>query len=275
MFSMSVAQSQPAAAPFDAIARRYDEIFTDSSIGQAQRSSVWTELRKTFREGDRVLDLGCGTGVDACFLAECGVKSVALDSSAEMIGVTRHRVEAAGKQNWVQPHVLAVEQIATLRDCGPFDGAFSNFGALNCVADLRAVAKDLGVLLRPGATALLCFLGPACIWETGWYLAHGNPRKAFRRWPRQGTNARLGGAVPVKVRYPSVRSVSQTFSPEFRLRSCKGVGVAVPPSYVEYWAARFPIGLQLARGVDLILGRCPGVRALADHVLLEFVRQAL
>jgi 2-polyprenyl-3-methyl-5-hydroxy-6-metoxy-1,4-benzoquinol methylase len=270
---MSVAQSQPDSAPFDAIARRYDEIFTNSCIGQAQRTSVWTELAKTFREGERILDLGCGTGVDACFLAECGVKSVALDCSREMISVAMHRVQAAGKQNWVQPQVLAVEQIANLGDQGPFDGAFSNFGALNCVADLGSLAKNLGMLLRPGATALLCFLGPNCVWEIGWYLAHANPRKAFRRWQPEGTTARFGDGPPMQVRYPSVRSVSRTFSPEFRLRSCKGVGVVVPPSYVEDWAFRFPFALQVARRADRLLGRCPGTRALADHMLLEFVRQ--
>lgn len=270
---MSVAQLQPDPAPFDAIAQRYDEIFTNSRIGQAQRASVWKELRKTFRGGDRILDLGCGTGVDACFLADCGVNIRALDCSAEMIGVAVNRVQAGGKQNWVQPQVLAVEEIATLRDCGPFDGAFSNFGALNCVADLRSLAKNLGMLLRPGATALLCFLGPICLWEIGWYLAHGDPRKALRRWRRAGTTARFGDGPTVQVRYPTVRSVARTFSPEFRLQSCKGVGVIVPPSYVEDWLARFPFGLELARGADMLLGRCPGVRALADHVLLEFVRQ--
>jgi ubiquinone/menaquinone biosynthesis C-methylase UbiE len=270
---MSVARLHADLAPFDAIARRYDEIFTNSRIGQAQRASVWKKLRRTFREGDRVLDLGCGTGVDACFLAECGVHVVALDCSAAMIGVAMHRVQAIGRQNQVQTQVLAIEEIATLQDRGPFDGAFSNFGALNCVQDFRSLAKNLATLLRPGATALLCFLGPNCLWEIGWYLARGNPRKALRRWRREGTTARLGDGPPVQVQYPNVRSVARTFSPEFRLKSCKGVGVTVPPSYVEEWVARFPLGLQLAMGVDVLLGRCAGVRTLADHVVLEFVRE--
>jgi ubiquinone/menaquinone biosynthesis C-methylase UbiE len=69
---MSTAQPQVLAAPFDAVAARYDETFTFSRIGQAQRAAVWRELAKTFQAGDRTLEIGCGTGVDACFLAEIG-----------------------------------------------------------------------------------------------------------------------------------------------------------------------------------------------------------
>lgn len=65
---MSAIQQQAYSAPFDAVAARYDETFTRSLIGQAQRSAVWRELEKTFHPGDRILEVGCGTGVDACFL---------------------------------------------------------------------------------------------------------------------------------------------------------------------------------------------------------------
>ena len=270
---MSVTQ-EIYAAPFDAVAARYDETFTLSKVGQAQRAPVWSELAEAFRSGDRVLEVGCGTGTDACFLADRGVRVVACDSSSQMIAVATERIRQNGQQDLVQPLLLRAEDIATLPTSQLFDGAFSNFGALNCVEDLRQLAQDLAKLLRPGATALLCLMGPVCLWEIIWYLAQGNREKAFRRLKRERIAARIADGVFVRVHYPSVRSLAHTFAPEFRLTSFKGIGVAVPPSYLENWAQRHPRLLQLCEGADSYLGQCPGVRALADHLLLRFQRKA-
>ncbi len=135
---MSIAP-QTYRAPFDAVALRYDETFTSSRIGQAQRAAVWSELTKAFNPGDRILEIGCGTGFDACFLGKHGVRVVASDSSSEMIAVTTRRIDTEGLQKLVQPRVLRAEDIATLLTEQRFDGAFSNFGALNCVEDLAAI----------------------------------------------------------------------------------------------------------------------------------------
>lgn len=267
-------QTQLTSAPFDSLADRYDEIFTASEIGQVQRAKVWEECRQVFRPGDRVLEIGCGTGVDACFLAEYGVTVVACDSSPRMIAVTTQRVKENAQRRLVHPRLLAAEDIAGLRDTDSFDGAFSNFGALNCIRDLDPLARNLGALLRPGATALLCLMGPCCLWEIGWYLACGNPRKAFRRLRRGEVAGHLTQKTSAAVYYPSVRKLVRIFGPEFRLTSFTGIGVSVPPSYVEPWANRFPRLLRLAKRVDSVLGKSPGVRALADHILLKFERES-
>ena len=259
-------------APFDAVADDYDELFTASRIGQAQRASVWTDLKKVFHSGDRVLEIGCGTGVDACFLGSCGVLVLACDSSSRMLAVATRRVRETGNSEFVRPHLLGAEELSELREERTFDGAFSNFGALNCIKDLRRLASDLGQVLHPGASALLCLMGPCCLWELVWYLAHGNPRKAFRRFHREGVDARLADGAVVHVFYPSVRSLARIFAPEFRLKSVKGIGVSVPPSYLEPLALRFPRTFALQERIDLLLGKCPGIRSLADHILLRFER---
>jgi ubiquinone/menaquinone biosynthesis C-methylase UbiE len=271
---MEVLQTQGDAAPFDAIAAHYDETFTTSKIGYAQRASVWKELEKTFHTGESILEIGCGTGVDACFLAERGVTVVACDSSPQMLNLAIRRIQENGKDRSVRPQLLAAEDIARLRSRS-FDGAFSNFGALNCVGDLQQFARDLAVLLKPGATALLCWMGPCCAWEIAWYLAQGNPAKAFRRFRRGGVAARLSETATVHVHYPSIYRLKRIFSPEFRLLSFKGIGVSVPPTYVEHWANRFPRFFDLSMRADLLLERCPGIRAFADHILLEFRRENL
>jgi ubiquinone/menaquinone biosynthesis C-methylase UbiE len=267
-------QLQEVAAPFDAVADRYDETFTSSTIGRAQRGAVWRELAKTFSSGDHILEIGCGTGVDACFLAERGVTVLACDSSPQMIDVAARRVRQSGQQALVKTQVLRGEDISTLPPGELFDGAFSNFGALNCVDDLGQVAHGLARVLKPGATAVFCWMGPRCMWEMIWYLTRADKDKAFRRFKPEGVNARIADGAGIHVQYPSVRFLARMFAPEFRLKAVRGIGVAVPPSYVEPWARRHPHLLQICEHFDSWLGGCPGVRLLGDHVLVRLQREA-
>lgn len=268
------AGSQVYAAPFDEAASRYDQVFTNSAIGQAQRFSVWEELAKTFHAGDQILEIGCGTGVDACYLAERGVRVLACDSSPKMIAVATRRLRESPRSELVQPQVLAAEQIGSLRGQRLFDGAFSNFGVLNCVADLKSLAEDLAVLLRPGAAVLLCWMGPFCLWETLWYLLQGKPAKALRRIRREGITTRVDGGTTATVYYPSVRRMGCMFAPHFSIKFIKGVGVSVPPSYLEPFASRLPRLLNAAVLADRILGRSAGIRLLSDHILIRMVRES-
>jgi hypothetical protein len=168
--------------------------------------------------------------------------------------------------------VVPIEGIGELAAEGPFDGVFSNFAGLNCVADLHSVAGDLARLVKPGGRAVLCVFGRICLWEILWYSVHGQFAKAWRRMRSGGTPARLAPGHHVSVRYPSIAALGRDFSPHFRLRGWKGVGVAVPPSYLEPWAARFGRLFTFAVRLDRLLGRCPGFRSLADHVVLVLER---
>jgi ubiquinone/menaquinone biosynthesis C-methylase UbiE len=270
---MPLTETREHSSPFDAIAEQYDATFTSSTIGQVQRDPVWDALKKSFHPGDRILDIGCGTGVDARFLAERRVDVVACDSSARMLRIAEQRIagppQLAGS---VELRLLPAEEISNLRDLGPFDGAFSNFGTVNCVENIAGLATDLEHLLKPGADLLLCLMGPVCPWETVWYLLHGKFAKAFRRFHRAGVQARLGDGAVFHIHYPSVPSIRRAFAPGFRLKTIRGIGVTVPPSYLEAWASRFPAIVKLGANADLFLGRCPGIRMLADHVLLRFER---
>lgn len=260
---------QSSRAPFDSLAESYDRVFTDSLIGRAQRDAVWRELDAAFVPGQRVLELNCGTGVDAVHLAERGVRVDAFDSSPAMIGVARRRTPPAGL---FPPRfaVLATEHLRVLDSV--YDGAFSNFGGLNCVQDLRQVARNLARLVRPLGHLVLCLASRFCAWETGWWLAHGNPSKAFRRLRRNGVTAELVPGALVHVRYPSLRELRRLFRPEFSLVSVRGIGLLVPPSYVEPHARCFPGLLRGAAHLDAHFSSLPALRSISDHILLKFRR---
>ena len=152
----------------------------------------------------------------------------------------------------------------------PFDGAFSNFSGLNCLDDLRSFANDLAALLRPGSPVLLCLWSRVCVAEFFWYLLHGQPRKACRRFP--GKAMAKVGAVTVPVIYPTVSTVRRAFSPWFQLRSRSAVGLFVPPSYVEKWMSKHPKILARLERLDKISADWPICRDIGDHLLLELVR---
>lgn len=259
--------------PFDAIAGEYDARFTNSAIGRAQRELVWRETDRQFHTGQRILEFNCGTGVDALHLAERGIQVLACDASAEMIAVARRRTEPSHLRARIDLRVLAIEALGQLVSEELYDGALSNFAGLNCVADLPGVARQLARLVKPGGRLVLCLFGRFCFWETVWYGLHGEFRKAFRRLRAGGVTAHLAPGYTVQVRYPSVASLRRDFACHFRLVHWKGVGIAVPPSYLEPWAARFGGLLKLARKFDRALGPCPGLRALADHVVIVLERR--
>lgn len=264
--------AHPAGAAFDDLAEHYDDIFTRSLIGRAQREQVWRVARKVFRPGDRILELNCGTGEDALFLARNGVSVYACDASERMIGVANRRLGLERANAPVEFRSLPSEDIGQLSQVAPFDGAFSNFAGLNCVTDLDAVALDLSCLLKPGATALLILSARVCAWETLWYAARGDVRKAVRRWKGHATGNI--GNTSVKVIYPTVGKLKRMFAPYFVLRSWRGIGVAVPASYVESAMQRHRRVFAALRSADEVLARLPGIRALGDHVLLQFERSS-
>jgi SAM-dependent methyltransferase len=253
-------------------AETYDRVFAHTLIGRAERNAVWRELGRLFHSGQRILELNCGTGIDAVHLAESGVRVLACDIAPRMIEKARHRLASTRLGELIDFRVLPTEEIAVLRAEGPFDGAFSDFAGLNCVADLAGVARNLGQLLKPGAPVLLCMLGRFAPWEMAWYLAHGNPGKAFERFKSGGTVRQVADRVTLRHYHPSVAAVVRMFAPEFRLRGWKGMGIVLPPPYLESWARRFPKILDRLASADRWVGCVPLLRGIAGHVLLQFER---
>ena len=254
-------------SPFDSMARDYDDSFTSSTIGKLMRAATWRRFDTLFRPGDRVLELNCGTGEDAAQLGRRGVRVLATDASDEMVAVARAKVACSGLSEVVEVATLRIEGLAQLRTAGPFDGALSNFGGLNCVEDLPAVARGLAAVLRQGARAALCVMGPTVPWEWGWHLARGEPRKAFRRLRTSGTPWR-----GLTIRYPRIANVRRAFAPYFQQTRVSAVGALVPPSYAFEWGSRHPRLLAALDRWERRFETMPPLPWLADHYLIEMER---
>ncbi len=265
--------SQVARA-FDHLAPGYDASWTCGVVGRLQRLQVRRTLGALFGRGDRILELGCGTGADATWLAAAGVRVHATDISPRMLSIALERVKREGLSHRVTFELRAIEELADIRDKGPFDGAISNFGAINCVKDLHPAASNLGRLVRPGGKVALCFMGRFCLWETVWHLARMNPGKAFRRLKAgvRGIESSLEPGSRLRVFYPSVPELVSAFDGHFRVVSDRGIAVLVPPSYLERHARVWRHCVAGLTRLDDRIGSWPVFRGSGDHRMLVFER---
>lgn len=250
-----------SSTPFDTLAPAYDRDFTASPIARYLRARVYTRLDRHFQPGDHVLELGCGTGEDALYLAARGVRVTATDASAAMLAVARAK---SADQPLVTVELLDLNALPG--DFPAFDNTFANFGVLNCADNLPALAAWLAARLPPGGVAAFGVMSPLCLWEIGWHGLHGSFRTAFRRLRRDTTFNGL------PIRYPTIRRLTRDFAPYFRRVHVEPLGLLLPPSDVYGVIERRTRLLQTLTALDTRLSKFSLLALCADHYWIEFER---
>ena len=223
-------------AAFDAFAADYDAAFTHTPLGQLLRQRVWRILATYFRAGQTVLELACGTGEDAIWLAQQGISVLATDGASEMVQATAAKASEAKLDQLITPRQLALQEVGQLS--GYYDGVLSNFGGLNTLADWRPLAAVLAERVRPGSHLVLVPMGPYCPWEVGWHGVHGEWHTAVRRL-RPPATARIGQS-DIPIWYPSARRLKRDFAPWFTAVHLESLGLWLPPSYLGHLVGRWP-----------------------------------
>jgi SAM-dependent methyltransferase len=254
------------AAAFDQLAAEYDADFTNTPLGSALRGMVWSRTDHVFAGARRVLDLGCGTGEDAVRLASRGVRVVAIDASAGMVQVATEKARRRGCGDLAQFHCLPMERLGEVLDGEPFDGTLSNFGALNCVADLPALVRAVAARLQPGARLVWVLMGRYVPWEWAWYLLRADSKRAWRR---------LGGGVvwrDLTIAYPTPREAAAVLRPFFRVDAVRPLGFALPPSYAAGWVNRHPRMLAALNRIEHLGHGLAPLASCADHYIVEATR---
>ncbi|HEV8306794.1 MAG TPA: methyltransferase domain-containing protein [Methylomirabilota bacterium] len=147
-------------AYYDRIASDYDAQLSPLR-GVETREAFHREFARRVPPGGRVLDFGCGTGVDALWLAGRGNHVVAYDGSARMIAELERRCGAVIAEGAVEVWWATLEDfVRSVRERGPFDAAIANFAVLNAIADPRPVFEAIGAALPAGALFLASVLNP-------------------------------------------------------------------------------------------------------------------
>ncbi len=257
---------------FDSVAQDYDGPLGNNSLVQHMRSALWRSIVDCVPTGGRLLDLGCGTGLDAEHLARQGYRVVAVDWSPAMIERAKSRVAGAGLVGRISVRAVGIHQLDQLRD-EKFDCLYSNLGALNCLPDLPALAESCDELLVPRGKLVISVIGRHCPWEILYYLARGNLKRARIRYAR--------GMVPVPLNqrtvwtaYYAPREFYAAFADMAELTSYRGLNLFLPPPYLVHWCRRWPRLCATLTWIDDRFGALPVLRNAGDHFLMILTKRA-
>jgi demethylmenaquinone methyltransferase / 2-methoxy-6-polyprenyl-1,4-benzoquinol methylase len=196
------------AEMFDGVAERYDLTNTVLSFGQDRGWRRATRAALQLRPGQRVLDVGAGTGVSTVELARDGAFAVGVDLSLGML--------RAGRHTRSDVPLVAGDALRLPFPDASFDAVTISF-ALRNVVDIDAALRELGRVTRAGGTLVICeFSHPTSAVFRTVYLSYlmrslpavaravaSNPdayvylAESIRAWPDQtGLAAHIAGSGP-------------------------------------------------------------------------------
>jgi SAM-dependent methyltransferase len=260
-------------AAFDATARGYDQEFTETAVGRAQRAVTHRFLSELIHAHapKSALELNCGTGEDALWLSKKGLLVTATDLSAEMVAVTTQKTVGQG----VRILQSSIQDIGKTLPHERYDLIFSNFGGYNCLtaSEIAATAPAIHKLLRPGGHFVAVVMGRFCAWETAYFLAKFQGGAAFRRFQKGPVQARLAEGKFQDTYYYTPSHFEHLHAAHLKPVRRLAVGAYLPPSYLDpFFAKRPKLLARMERWETRAYNqRFPAL--FSDHFLVAFQRK--
>jgi SAM-dependent methyltransferase len=257
---------------FDQIASSYDETFTYTEVGKKQRNIVWNYLERTLPADAHldILELNCGTGEDALFLANRGNMVTATDVSEEMLNITNEKILKNGLEKQVQTQKVDIEEFNASIFDKKFDLIFSNFDGLNCVDEgvLGKLSNEFKVLLNVKGRIILVLMPRFCLWESIYFITKLKLNESLRRSRAGYTTAKVKGS-DVKTFYYSPSIIAKKFSNNFIVKKIIPIGFFIPPSYLNNYFTKKKRALNLLTSLDGGSSHFSFLSKAADHFLID------
>lgn len=253
-------------AYFDEIAPDYDVGFSESITGKMQRNRVWHFLETRILPGHKatILEINCGTGVDALWLASKGHDVLATDVSSGMIETASAKPRPAN----LQFKTAGFGDLVLLAEKNSLDFIFSDFGGLNCIppVELERFLSDAFGLLKPGGSLALVLMPGFCLWESLYFLLK-KPSFTFRRM--QTKAPAQGFTHPFDVYYYNPSDLVKMGKGRFHMKFAAPIGFFLPPSCLDGFFAKRPSWMQTLMSLEKHIENLPFLSRMSDHFIIE------
>src|ERR1035438_3275371 len=215
--ALSEPQLRDTQDAFDIVAADYDGPRGNNDQIQDMRREMWQSLDAMFSTSSRLIDLGCGTGLDAVRMAKLGHLVTAADWSPLMVQRTSNRAEREHVGDRVRSIALGAHELQRLDGAGQYDGAYSNLGPLNCVPDLGDVSRECARLVKSGGALVFTVIGRYCPWEIAHYVRRRRWARATVRFARHVVPVSMNNHI-ILTRYYGPREFYRAFKQNFTLQ---------------------------------------------------------
>lgn len=234
------------AEAYNRNADKYDEFIENNPNLQRMRQKVYAHVTARLPQGSRILDLACGTGTDAFWFAQHGYTVHGVDISDGMLRRASEKAKQLGLEDKAVFEHLSYTELGQLGKA-QFDCTFSNFGGLNCVADLKLVADEVRPLLKPSAKIIWALMPPFCLWESAMFL-RGRVKLATRRFRGKSTVYKEGLNYPVYYYTPN--QIARAWGNGYQIESIRALSVITPPATNKDFAVKRPRMFDLLGKLD-------------------------
>ncbi|MES2133980.1 MAG: class I SAM-dependent methyltransferase [Bacteroidota bacterium] len=230
-------QENSVSGAFSAQSPKFDTITNTNPMEVMYRTITRAHVLNYVKAEQHMLELNCGTGLDAFFFAEAGLKVHATDNADGMLEQLALKLATSPLKN-VTYEKCSFNELDQLKTTQQFDHAFSNFGGLNCAGDIQAVVKQLDAHMKPGGMAHFVFIAPVCLWEWA-TIFKGKYKFAFRRLTKKGLRSHLEGHY-FDTYYYSPNTIKNAFGNHYELVQLRSLGCFMPPTFNDYFPAKYP-----------------------------------
>jgi SAM-dependent methyltransferase len=253
---------------FDGFAAEYRAGFENNALAAWARQRAQSIYVASFPPNGRLVDIGCGPGIDAVMLASRGHRVTAIDVSQGMVAETRNAANSAGVSRLVTVVRDDAFDPAGGISCGEdrYDGVLLGFGVVNCLPDLSQVYRRCATLLNCGGVMILSALGRHCLWDMMWHLGH---RRYPARWGQQPRRA-WRGHDSTNMWYWTPRELLASAGPSFSLCATYAVGSVAPPPYANRIFRRFEPSRTVLCRLDEMVSTGRSALAVADMIWCVF-----
>lgn len=151
--SLLISPMEQSKIYYDTVAPIYDELYTDG-ISVAENSIVGDLLKEILKKGDKILDLGCGSGLGYGLISKHlkgDFEYVGIDISSEMIRKAKEKHFGFNNASFL---VMDMSDLSYFkRDY--FDAVISLFGSFSHVLNYTKAIAEIERVLKPGGVIFI------------------------------------------------------------------------------------------------------------------------
>lgn len=260
---MNTASIKAINIGFGNMADEYDRLQLTNKPVQIMRQKYYEVVLKTVAPPANVLELNCGSGIDAKYFAGKDYNILATDISDKMLENAKSKCLSLN----IDFKNLDINELNLLND-KKFELILSNLGGLNCIKNIKALSRQINSLLNSNGYFIAVVMPSFNLWE---FLSifKKNKKRALRRLVKEDVLANVGGQN-IKVNYYSPKTFKEAFAENFSLVELKALRIFAPPPTAGHWYEKHKIITDALDKIDNTLENFYFSSFISDYYIAVF-----